>query len=688
MPRFSLRSICACTFASVAVLAAPLLLALIASAAVATRTHAQPPPATNRIYLPVALGTTLLAPPAFDDWTYYRTSQVLSIALDEPNGEVWGGTDAGLVRWDRRSGARGTITTRDGLASDRVTDVALDADGGIWLAHDDLHGGSTNPAGGAGVSYRSPAGNWSHVTTADGLASNVVFAIERAPDGAVWFGTIDGASRRSPAGIWANFKDPSITNRGFGWHSFVSMAFDRGANLWLGTAHGLSRRAADGSWKSYSFGGPIEAIAVDGEGNAWFPNTASNGVTVARPDSDGVSGSFTFTEHNGLHSNWIQALAVDSSGRRWFASYDGISRLAADGQTWSYMLDPKAFASLSIQDLVIDAAGQPWIGTHGHVQGLQVDGIWSALGTEVQLGTSEVSDIVFDATGRPWISTLASAYSPGGVATVGPDGAWTFHEPVAEAQGGAPSVRANHRVQDLALGRDGSLWMATNAGAVRRSSDGRWTHYTQRSGLATDEVQAVEVDRQGNVWFANTEGWGERGVGLSKLSPSGAWAHVTTRDGLASNDISTIAVNRRGDRWFGYYGGISILTVEGNWQNRTGFGDNVRAIAFDPAGNAWIGTGDGVSKLSADGRTTTRFIQSDGLPGDDVRALAVDALGLVWVGTSRGVARQAPDGRFSAVISPGQTPSTAYRWNQLTAIAFSPRDEAWFGSIEGVAVLR
>jgi hypothetical protein len=40
------------------------------------------------------------------------------------------------------------------------------------------------------------------------------------------------------------------------------------------------------------------------------------------------------------------------------------------------------------------------------------------------------------------------------------------------------------------------------------------------------------------------------------------------------------------------------------------------------------------------------------------------------------------------VISPGQTPSTAFAWNQLGAIAFGPRGEAWLGSQQGAAVLR
>jgi ligand-binding sensor domain-containing protein len=688
VPRLSLRS----TGFSALVIAASLLLALIASAGVATSAHAQPPPlATNRIFLPVALRTTLLAPPTFENWAYYRTSQVLAVALDEPNGVVWGGTDAGLVRWDRRSGARDTFTTRDGLAADRVTDVALDADGSVWLAHDDLLGGSTNPAGGAGVSHRSTLGNWSRVTTADGLASNVVYAIEQAPDGAMWFGTIDGASQRSQAGTWTSFRPPGVTAQGLGWNSFLSLAFDATGNLWLGNAHGVSRRAADGTWQwnEDAIGGPISAIDVDEQGGAWCANPDVDGVTVLRPNGSGPSGRLTLTRSNGLHSPWIDALALDRAGNRWFASYDGISRLAADGQTWSYRLDPNTFATLGIQDLVIDIAGQPWIATLGHVQGLGDDGIWRALDTAVKLGSNQVSDIVFDAAGRPWISTMASGIAPGGISTVGGEGVWTFIEPVVEAHPGEVTSRGYH-VPDLALDHDGSLWMATNAGAVRRTPDGRWTHYTQRSGLATDDVRAVEVDRQGNVWFANSADGGEGGAGLSKLSPIGAWEYFTTANGLTSDSVGTIAVNRRGDRWFGHYDTISILTAEGAWQQPLGLDPNmyVNAIVFDHADNAWIGTGAGVIRRSADGRTSTRFTKAEGLPSDDVRAIEVDPLGQVWLGTSAGAARQAPNDRFSAVVIPGQTPTKAFAWNQLSAIAFSPRGEAWFGSIEGVTVLR
>jgi ligand-binding sensor domain-containing protein len=646
--------------------------------------QAQPgPTASHHVFLPVTLRATVLAPPRLDEWSYYRTAQVLAVALDESNDVVWAGTDAGAVRWDRRTGTRETFTTRDGLASDIVSDVALAADGGVWLAHG-RPGDPVEVTAGAGVSHRTPDGRWTALTIADGLSSNTVYAVERAPDGSIWFGTSSAASRLSPDGHWSYPKDPSVTGPGDGWHSFRGLAFDRSGNLWVGSARGVSRLATDGTWRQYlGFPNDGRAMAADAAGNAWF--SRSMGVTVLQPGAE----TFTFTTENGLHSPFIKALAVDGADNRWFASYDGISRLGPDGRTWSYYVDQNAYASLNIEDIAVDTTGRPWIGTLGHVQWLGADGRWQSLPTAVQLGSNQVTDIVLDAAGRPWVAVTASGFSPGGVSTQGDDGMWTFYDPVAAAHPGEAVTCNWCGVYGLARGPDGSLWVATTTGAVRRRPDGTWTHYTRESGLATNEVRAVEVDRAGGVWFANTEERGERGAGVSHLTPDGQWEHYGAASGLASDYIHIIAASPTGDVWFARWDGISVRSPAGDWRLIHSVTDDIYCVTIAPDGHAWVGTTKGVYELGPDGTVLSRYTKADGLPITYFAgAVAVDAEGAVWVGTDGGAVRRSPDGRWMPYIGPGETPATAGRWNQVSAIAFSPRGTVWLGTGTGVAALR
>jgi ligand-binding sensor domain-containing protein len=654
-----------------------LFMAAIAFGDAVRPAQAQSPGPAHRVFLPVTL-TAVLAPPALDQWSYFRTAQVLAVALDEANGIVWAGTDDGAVRWNQRTGERRTFTVRDGLASDLVTDLALDGAGGVWLAHGRTDAGA-DPSAGDGVSYRSPDGRWTKVTRTDGLASNTVFAIERSPDGSLWFATSVGASKRFPGGQWVDAVDPNAGNR-----AVRALAFDRPGNLWLRTYGGLSRLATNGTWQSYpATGVEVGTVAADAAGNAWFSN-GEQGVTMLRPDASRQS----YTVQNGLPSPFVEQIAIDAADNRWFAAYDRISRMSAADGSWTPFLDQNSYASVKIEDLIFDGQQRPWIATLGHVQWQEPNGRWQALDTAVQLGSNQVTDIEFGADGRPWIATQASGFAPGGVSTLSSTGDWEFYEPVVAAHGGDLSARDWQQVQDLAQDRDGSLWIATSGGAVRRTRDGQWTHFTQESGLATNEVLAVEVDQQGGVWFANTSDRGEVGAGVSHRRADGTWETVTKANGLADDVVTGIFAGPRGDMWFVHWDEISIRSAAGSWRHVGLMPAAIYAIAFDRSNQAWLATHSGVYQLGPDEKAVAHFTRADGLPSDDVRAISMDAEGRMWVGTDRGAARQSPDGRWVAYNSPGQNVDRVGSWNQVATLAFNPRGEIWLGTSAGLAVLR
>lgn len=123
------------------------------------------------------------------------TGDIQRIAL-APNGELWftddrqpwllryrpgGGDDA----WSRLP-LDPKMTT---FNMDTVTVLAVGPNLDLWL------GGSTLEHGGL---LRFSSGQWSQLTTADGLADNWVLDVLVAPDGAVWVATYGGLSRFQP----------------------------------------------------------------------------------------------------------------------------------------------------------------------------------------------------------------------------------------------------------------------------------------------------------------------------------------------------------------------------------------------------------------------------------------------------------------------------------------------------------
>jgi signal transduction histidine kinase/streptogramin lyase len=121
---------------------------------------------------------------------------------------------------------------------------------------------------------------------------------------------------------------------------------------------------------------------------------------------------------------------------------------------------------------------------------------------------------------------------------------------------------------------------------------------TRQHGLATDAVQCVFEDREGNVWVGTQ-------AGLQRLTP-----HRVT-------PLTDVPI--------------------------------ARATAITPDGSVWVGNTRGLTRFTAAGRR--HYGEAEGLPGSVVLATQVDRAGVLWVSTERGIARFANE-HFSPVVVP------------------------------------
>ena len=262
----------------------------------------------------------------------------------------------------------------------------------------------------------------------------------------------------------------------------------------------------------------------------------------------------------------------------------------------------------------IDSRGNKWIGTHGG--GLsKFDGkSWRSY-TVPDLADPYVYDILFDRTGRMWVANWK------GVSIL--DGAeWKSY------------TKADGIIDDwvyaLTMDHDGVIWMGTEGGVTRydgrRSAGeaGRFVSYTHKDGLGADlktigsyekianpsfhhqatpgkeaegynpnYILAAAVDSRNNKWF------GTWGAGLSRFDGK-TWTTYTTRDGLSGNFISDILVDRDNTLYVATEGGVSVLS-QGRWKRLTtadGLADDgVFTAVVDALGFKWFGTLKGISKL-------------------------------------------------------------------------------------------
>ena len=202
------------------------------------------------------------------------------------------------------------------------------------------------------------------------------------------------------------------------------------------------------------------------------------------------------------------------------------------------------------------------------------------------------------------------------------------------------------------------------------STAGTWTLYTMSTGLPSDQVRAIELDTQDNMWVAFSGG------GVGKYA-NGTWTYYNTSNSpLVSNAVSALEPTPDGGMIIGTYFGISIISASGDWSSfidpyvtsmrinaikvasdgwiwlgtqnlgfyviieseylniyAEGF-ENVNAIEEDVSGNIYLGTDNGLLKFDGSGYSYYSYL--DGLPENDVVSLYYDSRRRLWIGTNGG----------------------------------------------------
>jgi ligand-binding sensor domain-containing protein len=183
-----------------------------------------------------------------NEWVY-------GLAVDA-DGKVWFGTEGGVSMYDGKRWKQ--WNHKDGIGADNVNELPISANTGLGtrMRHDlttQVAGmNSYNPnyvfsvlaapdksiwvgTWGGGVS-RYDGKSWSNLSTKDGLAGNIVYAIAQDQQGVFWFGTDNGVSRYDGKS-WHNFtvKDGLLDKNVYA----VAVAPD--GDIWAGTKKGVVR---------------------------------------------------------------------------------------------------------------------------------------------------------------------------------------------------------------------------------------------------------------------------------------------------------------------------------------------------------------------------------------------------------------------------------------------------------------
>ena len=644
-----------------------------------------------------SLPTPVTIKPQWQSFTHSETINDLLIV----DNILWVGTDGGLLGHALATGKIVKFTTEHGLASNRVTSLAVGIDRSLWIGT--ASGGVSNFNG------RS----WQTFTLDDGLSSNQINDLTVTSDGAVWIGTPEGLDRYD-GNRWTNFNSVNTlfalrsqnirqvtavpgtdqvwaaTNRGLtyfdgrrwetvgfgnsnlGSDNVFTLDMTADGALWVGHQAGL-QRFQNGQWDKFT---PIDGL-FDPEVH-WLTAVSSTEVWLGyRDDIQAIS---HLTVHNGVGTfshldtavhfdeNQIQTMLI-AGQLKMVGSTDGLYQ--DKGAGWQRSVQPSEIPSHEINSL---------IGTRGTVWSSGPFGVgrfdnseWHFFDTTDGLISQEVTQLAIGPDQTP--------YAVYGVAGMGlsqfrTNGRWeTIACPVYAPQ----SLNIYDGLQD----QSGNYWFSSDRGLAYFDQT-QWQIYTPFHGLPEGSIWDIEEAPDGTLWVAGQLGFANQ-VGTQ-------WQIIP------ADDVQQITIAPDGTVW-----GLTLEEIVQIQENKI---VPISAIPSPHIGTIdatvdalWLATADGVARLDSQQRSWRTYTVAEGLPFNRTPIIFVDEQEQVWAVSESGprdpangyfipynfnlryVSRLENDSWESTLIANKHQPIHGI----IMDIIVGPNDALWVSTLAGVS---
>jgi ligand-binding sensor domain-containing protein len=233
--------------------------------------------------------------------------------LEDRKGNLWLATrNSGVYYYNGKSFQH--LTTREGLANNRVMVIYEDRAGIIWFGT------------GGGVS-RYDGKSFRNFTTKEGLSNDDLTTIMEDKTGKLWFGT-----RGEPC-IYDGKTFTVFKNKdGKAFNNVWSIIEDKKGNIWFGDNDGLWRY--DGSTFTRVTQRGACAIIEDKKGNIWTTGSVNppggRVWALSRYDQKSLSNTKP-TVSEIKNKGMIFGILIAFDGSIWFGDFDGVHRY--DGKT-------------------------------------------------------------------------------------------------------------------------------------------------------------------------------------------------------------------------------------------------------------------------------------------------------------------------------------------------------------------
>lgn len=366
-------------------------------------------------------------------------------------------------------------------------------------------------------------------------------------------------------------------------------------NVWVGTmGQGLYRyNPFSGQSVNYKNSSRPGAVSEDRimslyqseDGVLWI-GTSSSGLNKFNISSERFR-TISFPD-NSLSGNFeISAVTEDHKGNLWVGTSEG-KLIRVNGQFSGtpelkyYNTDKNPdnyFGTVEIRSIVEDDKGNIWAGSFGNGIYLinpvsdKVTKIKHERGNDKSLSNDFIHSIYKTDDGTIWIGTGAGGLNRFNT----PDNSFTSfkHNP--------DDTKSLSRNEVTAVCEDdeGYIWAGTSLGGLNRYDRNKeeFDNYlhdnTDISSISSNRIICLFTDSRSNLWI------GTFGGGLNKWLPDKkAFEHYNTVDGLASNIVNSIVEDSDGNLWISTDKGISVFNVSTKAVKNYDVNDGLRANMF------------------------------------------------------------------------------------------------------------
>ena len=568
------------------------------------------------------------------------SSEVVAAMVQDRDGVIWAGTDAGLHFFNGRSFQ---ILPMD-LPSAVVWDLFADADGALWVATRNglirIRGSQSTPFG-----------------PDQGLPKGQANRVARDARGRMWvlgaggLHVLEGDQRFVPA---PPLPEPAPVTQMYAHPSLESVWAIAGPRLW--------RLDGSGRWVAEPVPamGPQETavgFAVDGSGQWWLRTSirlwrkpAGGDWALVRPHVEG--GATVYSKFDRDAAGWV-----------WFEDKAGLWRAQGSREEWF------APPSLEGRGALVDAEGGIWLRAHRGVARVLGKTRWRTFGPPEGMASSVVWRVLRDRRGYLWAGTDLGLDRFDGVR-------W--------------KTILHARTIWVVPGRGDEIWAGGSpGGTVHRIDLATLRVETLRvDALPVARIVAsLAVDAEGRPWVADLE----EGLARGELR-NGRWSwEKLLIAGREAKQVNWILPAPEGRMIVAYQGGVAVHHA-GTWEVVPGTADSLPvAVALGPAQELAVAYMDHalVTVHHLEGGhyqrgSLLRLFQA--APQTALFSIAYEPSGFLWVGTSLCAARldpAHPEG-IQSFFGPDGLASTDCNQGSLTVEG----GRVWIGTSQGLSLFR